>query len=145
MAQGDGYVFGTFKERVMEGVYNLASGQDTVQIILVGPYTLDLVGDTVYGDVSGTEYNTGAGYTSGGETLAGQDTTQTDQTGTFDGTDQTWASLGPLTPSHPSYAIMYDGTPAGDPLMFAWEVSGTAPNGGNWTLQFGANGILILV
>ena len=144
MAQGDGAIYYTFKERVMEGVYNLASGGDTIQVILVGTYTPDLAAHTEYGDVSGSEYNTGAGYTSAGETLAGQDVTLTDATGTFDGTDLTWASLGPLTPAHPTHAIMYDGTPAGDPLIAYWEVSGTAPNGANWTLQWGGSGIIIL-
>lgn len=144
MAQGDGAIYYTFKERVMEGVYNLANGGDTLQVILVGTYTPDLAAHTVYGNVSGSEYNTGAGYTSGGETLAGQDVTLTDATGTFDGTDLTWASLGPLSPAHPTHTVMYDGTPAGDPLIAYWEVSGTAPNGANWTLQWGTSGIIIL-
>lgn len=144
MAQGDGAIYYTFKERVMEGTYNLASGGDTLQVILVGTYTPDLAAHTVYGDVSGSEYNTGAGYTSKGETLAGQDVTTTSSTGTFDATDLTWSSLGPLTPAHPTHAIMFDDTPAGDPLIAYWETSGTAPNGANWTLQWGTSGIIIL-
>jgi len=144
MAQGDGSIYYTFKELVMEGTYDLSTGGDTIQVILVGGYTLDLSGDTQYGNVSGTEYNTGAGYTSKGETLAGQDVTLTDATGTFDATDLTWTNLGPLTPAHPSYAIMFDDTAANDPLIAAWEVSGTAPNGANWTLQWGGSGIILL-
>ena len=144
MAQGNGAIYYTFKERVMEAVYDLSSGQDELKTILVGAYVPDLAADTEYGDVSGSEYNAGAGYTSGGEVLAGQDVVLTDSTGTFDATDETWASLGPLTPNHPSYAIMYDNTPAGDPLIAYWETSGTAPNGANWTLEFGSSGIIIL-
>lgn len=146
MAQGDGAIYNTFKERVMEGVYNLASGQDALQVILVGTYTPDIDNHLTYGNVSGTEYNTGAGYTSGGETLAGQDVTKDDANdrGAFDATDLTWTSLGPLSPAHPTHAIMYDGTPAGDPLIAYWEVSGTAPNGANWTLEWGTNGIILL-
>jgi len=144
MAQGNGAIYYTFKERVMEGVYNLATAQDTLQVVLLGTYTPDLSAHTEYGDVSGSEYNAGAGYTSGGETLAGQDVTLTSSTGTFDGTDTTWSNLGPLTPAHPTHAVIYDGTPAGDPLIAYWEVSGTAPNGANWTLQWGPSGILIL-
>jgi hypothetical protein len=136
----------------MEGVYDLSTGQDTLQVILVGTYTPDLAAHVDYGDVSGSEYNTGAGYTSKGETLAGQDVVLTDSTGTFDGTDLTWASLGPLSPAHPTHlspahpthAIMVDETPAGDPLIAYWETSGTAPNGANWTLSWGTNGIIIL-
>lgn len=144
MAQGNGAIYYTFKELVMEGTYDLSTGGDTIQVILVGTYTPDVSAHTVYGDVSGTEYNTGAGYTSKGETLAGQDVTLTDATGTFDGTDTTWSSLGPLSPAHPTHAIMFDDTPAGDPLIAYWEVSGTAPNGANWTLQYGPSGIIIL-
>ena len=144
MAQGNGAIYYTFKELVMEGTYDLSSGGDTIQTILVGSYVPDLAAHTQYGNVSGSEYNTGAGYTSGGEVLASQDVTLTDSTGTFDATDETWTSLGPLTPTHPSYAIMYDNTPAGDPLIAYWEVSGTAPNGANWTLQWGGSGIILL-
>lgn len=144
MAQGDGSIYYTFKELVMEGIYDLSTGGDTIQVILVGGYTLDLSGHTTYGNVSGSEYNTGAGYTSKGETLAGQDVTLTSSTGTFDATDLTWSNLGPLTPAHPSYAIMFSDTAANDPLIAAWEVSGTAPNGANWTLQWGGSGIILL-
>jgi len=144
MAQGNGAIYYTFKELVMEGTYDLSTGGDTIQVVLLGTYTPDVSAHTQYGDVSGTEYNTGAGYTSKGETLAGQDVTLTSSTGTFDGTDTTWTSLGPLSPAHPTHAVMFDDTPAGDPLIAYWEVSGTAPNGANWTLQYGPSGIIIL-
>jgi len=147
MAQGDGAIYNTFKELVMEGVYNLASGGDTIKTILVGAYTPDIDTHLDYGDVSGTEYATGAGYTELGETLAGQDVTLDtgNDRGKFDGTDETWTSLGPLTPTHPSYAIMYDADASvAAPLIAYWEVSGTAPNGGDYTLQWGTNGIILL-
>ena len=147
MTQGDGAIFNTFKERVMEGLYNLATAGDTIQTMLVGAYTPDIDAHLDYGDVSGTEYATADGYTVGGETLAGQDVTKDDANdrGVFDGTDETWTSLGPLTPTHPSYAIMYDqDADVESPLMAYWEVSGTAPNGGNYTLEWGTNGIILL-
>jgi hypothetical protein len=144
MAQGDGFIYYTFKELVMEGIYDLSSGGNTIQTILVGAYVPDLAAHTQYGHVSGSEYNTGLGYTSGGEILAGQDVTLASSSGIFDATDETWTSLGPLTPTHPTAAIMYDQTGANDPLIAYWEVSGTAPNGANWTLQWGQNGIIIL-
>ena len=146
MAQGDGAIYNNFKEEVMEAVFNLASGQDVIQVILVGAYTPDIDNHVDYGDVSGTEYNTGVGYTAKGETLAGQDVTQDDANdrGIFDGTDLTWANLGPLTPNHPTAAIMLDETAATDQLIAYWEVSGTAPNGANWTLEWGTDGIILL-
>jgi hypothetical protein len=144
LAQGNGAIYYTFKELVMEGIYDLSSGGNTIQTILVGTYTPDLAAHTQYGHVSGSEYNTGAGYTSGGEVLAGQDVTLASSSGIFDATDETWANLGPLTPAHPTHAIMYDQTATNDPLIAYWETSGTAPNGANWTLQWGTNGIIIL-
>lgn len=146
MAQGDGAIYNTFKERVMEGVYDLSTTNDVVKVMLLGAYTPDIDADLTYGGISGSEYNTGNGYNSGGAILTGTDVTLDagNDRGVFDGTDLTWSSLGPLTPSHPSMAAAYDDTAAGDPLIAYWEVSGTAPNGGDWTLQWGANGIILL-
>jgi hypothetical protein len=104
MAQGDGAIFNTFKELVMEGTYNLSTGNDVVKVILCGTYTPDIDGDTVYGDVSGSEYNAGSGYPSGGAVVTGTDVT------VDNGNDR----------------------------------GGTAPNGGDWTLQWGANGVILL-
>jgi len=150
MAEGDGFVYNNFKEVVMNGVFNLASAQDTIKTILVNGYTPNIdAAHSVLLDVSGNEYGAGSGYTVGGETLAGQATSQDDANdrGDFDGTDQTWTSLGALSPATPSDAIMYDDTPTtpqADPLMFYWELGTTATNGGDYTLQWGANGILLL-
>ena len=146
MAQGDGAIYNTFKERVMEGVYDLSTGNDVCKVILCGTYIPDIDNDTEYGDVSGSEYNAGSGYPSGGAIVTGTDVTVDtgNDRGEFDATDTTFPSLGPLSPSHPSHAVMYDDTPAGDPLIAYWETSGTAPNGGDWTLQWGASGIILL-
>jgi len=148
MAEGDGAIYNNFKEQVMEGIFDLSSGGDTIQVILVSGYSPDIDADTVYADVSGDEYGAGSGYSVGGETLAGQDVTQDDANdrGVFDGTDLTWSSLGALSPATPSHTIMYDDTPAApaDPLIAYWELGSTATNGGDYTLQWGANGIILL-
>jgi hypothetical protein len=150
MAEGDGAIYNNFKEQVMEGIFNLASGGDTIKVTLHTGYTPDIDAHTVWADtgVSSTEYGTGSGYTAGGATLAGQDVTQDDANdrGVFDGTDVTWSSLGPLSPATPSHAIMWDDTPAApaDPLIAYWELGTTATNGGDYTLQWGANGIILL-
>lgn len=149
MAEGDGLVYNNFKEVVMNGVFNLANGGDTIKQILVSGHTPDIDLDAVYADVSADEYGAGLGYTVGGETLAGQATSQdnTNDRGVFDGNDIVWSSLGALSPATPSDTIMYDDTPTtpqADPLMFIWELGVTATNGGDYTLQFGANGILLL-
>jgi hypothetical protein len=148
MAQGDGAIYNNFKEQVMEGVFNLATGGHQIQVTLHTGYSPNIDTHTVWGDagVSSTEYGPGVGYASSGVVLTGQDVTQenTPDQGKFDATDATWTSLGPLSPATPSHAIMWDQTASGDPLIAYWELGTTATNGGNYTLQWGANGIILL-
>lgn len=148
MAEGDGAIYNEFKETVMEGVFNLATGGDTLKIILVSGHTPDIDTHDVYADVSADEYGSGSGYTAGGETLTSQDVTEdtTNDRGVFDAADVTWSGLGALSPATPSDAILYDDTPGSpaDPLICYWELGSTATNGGDYTLQFGANGIVLL-
>ncbi len=148
MAEGDGFIYNNFKEQVMEGIFNLATAGDTIAVTLHTSYTPNIDTHTVRADVSATEYGTGSGYTAGGITLAGQDVTQdnTNDRGVFDANDVTWTSLGPLTPATPGHAIMWDDTTTVpvDALIAYWELGTTATNGGNYTLQWGANGIILL-
>jgi hypothetical protein len=148
MAEGDGAIYNNFKEQVMEGIFNLASGGHTLKQILLTGHTPDIDADTVYADVSAEEYGSGSGYTAGGATVGSQDVTQdnTNDQGVFDAADVLWSSLGALSPATPSHTIMFDDTPTSpaDPLICYWELGATATNGGNYTLQFGANGIILL-
>ncbi len=152
MAEGDGAIYNNFKETIMNGVYNLANGGDSVKCTLHTGYTPNIdAAHSVWADtgVSSTEYVSASGYTAGGKTLANQATAQddTNDRGSFDADNITWSSLGALTPATPSDMIMWDDTPSSpqaDPLMSYWELGTTATNGGDYTLQFGANGILLL-
>lgn len=150
MAQGDGVIYNNFKELVLSGVYNLASGGHTIKITLHTGYTPNIDSHQIWGDtgVSSTEYTTASGYTAGGKTLGSQAVAQDDSNdrASFDGADVTWTSLGPLSPATPSHVIMWDDTPTSpaDPLIAYWELGTTATNGGDYTLQWGANGILLL-
>jgi hypothetical protein len=134
----------------MEGVYNLKTGADTLKLTLHTGYTPNIDTHLIWATagVSSTEYGTASGYTAGGKTLAGQDVTQDDtgDQGVFDATDVTWTSLGALSPATPSHAILWDDTPTSpvDPLIAYWILGTTATNGGNYTIQWGANGILLL-
>lgn len=134
----------------MNGVFNLASAADVIKVILVSGYTPNIdAAHSVLLNVSASEYGAGLGYTVGGETLAGQSTTQddTNDRGAFDGTDLTWTALGALSPATPSHTIMYDDTPTtpqADPLIAYWEIGTTTTNGGDYTLQWGTNGIILL-
>ena len=146
MAEGDGYLYNNFKEQVMEGEFNLASGGDDIRVALVSGHSPDIDTHTVYSDVSSDEYSTGSGYTVTGESLTSQDVTQdnTNDRGEFDAADLTWSSLGPLSPAVPSHAVMYDFTHASDLLICYFVLGSTATNGGDYTMQWGADGIVLL-
>lgn len=150
MAEGDGAIYNNFKEIVLGGILDLAAAGDTIKTILVSGHTPNIdAAHSVLLNVSADEYGAGLGYTVGGETLAGQAVTQddTNDRADFDGTDETWTSLGALSPATPSHAIMYDDTPTApqaDPLIAYWVLGTTATNGGDYTLQWGANGIILL-
>lgn len=150
MAQGDGVIYNAFKFGLLNGTYNLANGGHTIKFTLHTGYTPDIDAHTVWASsgVSSTEYGTANGYTAGGKTLANQATSQdnTNDRGKWDADDVTWTALGALSPATPSHAIMWDDTPTSpaDPLIAYWVLGTTATNGGNYTLQFGANGIILL-
>jgi hypothetical protein len=141
MAEGDGVVFNNFKEQVLLKQISLASGGDELKVCLVTGWTPDITGSPVYSTISGNE-ESGTGYTAGGEVLASQAVTQDDinNLAKFDASDVTWAGLDVGTPSH---AILYDNTTASKWLIAYW-ILGRASNGGNYTLQWNANGILTL-
>ena len=139
MAEGDGVAYNEFKYQLLNGVHNLANAGDVIKTMLVTAHTPDIDTDTAYADASGDE-ESGTGYTATGETLAGQVTTKETATdrGKFDGTDETWTGLDVGTPN---YAIMYNSTD--DSLMAHWEIA-TASNGGDYTLNWHADGIIYL-
>lgn len=139
MAQGDGALYNEFKEELLLG--NIDMDGHTFKVILVTGYTPNIDSHNGLSDVSANE-ESGTGYTAGGATLANKAVTKdtTNDRAKFDADDVTWNSLNVGTPSH---AILYDDTHASDCLVAYWEVT-TATNGGNYTLQFGANGILLL-
>ena len=148
MAEGDGVVYNYTKKYLMDGVYDLDTGGDTIKFTLHTGYTPNIDTDDIWGDISTTEYGTGDGYTAGGATLASQATSvdTTDDEGVFDGDNITWSSLGPLSPATPSHTVCWDDTqttPA-DPLILYFELGTTATNGGDYTLDFATEGILNL-
>lgn len=146
MAQGDITAYNDFKEQLFKKVHDLVN--DTIQVTLHTGYTPNIDSHQVWTDVSATEYGSGSGYTAGGAALASKAVTQdnTNDRAAFDAADLTWTSLGPLSPATPSHAIVWNNTPTSpaDPLMVYVELGSTATNGGNYTLAWHANGILLL-
>lgn len=149
MAEGDGTLYRRFKSLLMEGAIDLATSGDTLKVTLHKGYTPSQAHDA-WSDVSSTEYGTANGYTAGGRTLGSQtvSTNTTAHRGEFDGADITWTSLGPLTTATPSHAILWDDTTTTpnpiDALIGYWVLGTTATNGGDYTLQWNASGIILL-
>jgi hypothetical protein len=146
MAEGDGAIYNDFKEQLFLGTHDLAN--DTIKVTLHTGYTPNIDTHQVWADVSSTEYGSASGYTAGGQTVGSAAVAQddTNDLASFDGADVQWTSLGPLSPAAPSHAIIWNDTPTApaDPLIAYWELGTTATNGGNYTLTFGASGILTL-
>jgi uncharacterized protein YjbI with pentapeptide repeats len=147
MAEGDATVFNHFKEILLHGEVDLVD--DTLKVILLDTlYSFSADGSLGLADVDSREI-TATGYTAGGCTLAGGAVTQRDtvDNANFDGTDLTWANLGS---DNIIAAVLYDDTvtatgvgSVADPLLIYWEIA-TNSNGGNYTLQWGASGLLVL-
>jgi len=144
MAEGDGVVYNAFKENLLKKVFDFAN--DTFKITLHTGYTPNIDTHDAWADVSATEYTTANGYTAGGKTLASLAVTldTSNDRAEFDAADVTWTALGPLSPATPGHAILWDDTPSSpaDPLVGYWALGTTATNGGDYTLQFGADGLL---
>lgn len=144
MAEGDGTVYNAFKTALLNGTVDL-SGDSTghdLKLMLVTGHSLDIDNDAAYADVSGDECS-GSGYNAGGETLQSQAVTQdnSNDRAKFDGDDITWSSLDVSGNGDPNYCILRVVSP--DVLVGAWELA-TATNGGDYTIQFSADGILLL-
>lgn len=142
MAEGDALLYNDFKEQLLSKIHDLTNGGDTLQVTLHTGYTPDIDAHQIWTDVSGTEYGTAAGYTAGGQVPANQAVAQDDANdrGTFDMDDETWSSLGALTPATPSDAIFWNNSPGApvDPLIGYVELGVTATDGNDYTLQWAA-------
>lgn len=140
MANGDAVgVYKAFKVGVLGGGLDLDTGGDTIKVALLDTHTPDLTNHANWAAVSGDEVTNSSGYTSGGETLGSQAVTAVGANAKFDGADVTWTSL--QVNETPSHAIIY--LSVDDVLLGLWECT-TVTNGGNYTLAFHANGIMVL-
>lgn len=143
MAEGDGYVFNRFKNAVFNGEADLVS--DTIKLALMATYTPDVDNHDFWSDISSGEA-AGTGYNAGGQALSGKTNIQdnTNDLSKYDATDVTWSSVLLTTPANgiPVAAILYDDTHASDLLICGWELGVTGTNGGDYTIEFGTNGIL---
>lgn len=143
MAEGDATTYNKFKEQLLLGEVDLGNGADELKVILVTGYSLDIDNHESYDDsaISGAE-ESGTGYTTGGDVLANQAVAvdNANDRASLDGDNTTWSGLDVGTPNG---AIIYNNTHVSKWLMIHWEID-TASNGGDYTLTWHANGLLLL-
>lgn len=142
MAAGDAHVVNNFKEQLL--LKTIDCNSDTFKIALYSDaYAAGQIdgADPAY---SATNEIVASGYTATGQSIGtpvvAQDDTNDRASWDDDGTDVTWTSLATATIQR---AILYDDTTAIKWLCIIWEI-GTNSNGGNYTLQFAATGMLLL-
>ena len=139
MAEGDAIVMNNAKEAFMLGAINCTT--HTFRIALYSTSLNSPDGAPAYvttGEISGT------GYTAGGTAVATPAVTQDDSNNWAkwddDGSNVTWSSLATETILA---ARLYDDTHASNIIIVEWDIA-TNSNGGDYTLQFGTNGILTI-
>lgn len=140
MAEGDAIVLNNFKEQLL--LKQISCTGDTFKVAL---YSVALGSPDGAGPVySPTNEINPSGYTAGGQAVASPTVTQDDTNDWAkwddDGSNITWSSLGAATIVE---ARLYDDTTASKWVLILWEIA-TNSNGGDYTLQFGANGIMTL-
>ncbi len=141
MAEGDGAIYNNYKGLVLSGEIQLMA--DSIRVILVTGYSPDIDTHTDYSDVSAFEI-TESDYDAGGKTISGETITvdNTNDRAVYDGYNLEWNDIGPLDPNDPDHAVMFDYDHPDQPLIGYWELT-TPTNGGNYIIQFSANGILV--
>lgn len=139
MAEGDCSIHNNFKEQLFKKTIDCVN--DSFKVALYdAAYSWSIDGaDSAY---SATNELVASGYTAGGSVIANPAVTQDDTNdwGKWDADDLTWSSLGAGTVQH---AVLYDDTTGTKWIICHFEIA-TNPNGGNFTLAFGANGIITI-
>lgn len=145
MAEGDATVYQWAKLLTMQKQIDYDSTfTDTFKIILLDSnYTLDADCTPAYSNLAANELaNSDSGYSTGGITMTGYTLSQVDSSDhiKFDADDVTWSALETNTIKS---AVIWCSTASDDPAVVHFEIA-TNSNGGDYTLQFGTSGILLL-
>lgn len=140
MAAGDGHVVNNFKEQLLLKTVDCVN--DVFKIALYSDAYASGQIDGAAPAYSATNEISASGYTTAGATVGSKTVTQddTNDRAAWDAADVTWTSLATATIQR---AILYDDTTATKWQAIIWEI-GTNSNGGNYTLQFAATGMLLL-
>ena len=142
MAQGDGLLHNEWKRAVMAGEIDMDGGH-TLKLGMLTGYTRDIDTHLGWADVSANEVTNVSGYTAGGATVASPsvDLNSGNDRGDFDAENVTWSSL--EVAETPSHVCLYDDSHASKVIIATWEVT-TVTNGGDYTIQWNASGIVTL-
>ena len=140
MAEGDAIVLNNFKEQML-----LKTIDCDTDVFKVALYSVALASpdgaDVAY---SVTNEISGSGYTAGGATVATPVVTQDDGNDRAkwddDGSNLTWTNLAANTILE---AHLYDDTTGTKWILILWEIA-TNSNGANYSLNFHADGILLV-
>ena len=144
MAEGDATVMNNFKEQLL--LKTIDCNSDTFKIALYDVALASPDGaDVAY--TTTDEIDEGgavAGYTTGGQSIGTAVVTQDDANNRAkwddDGTNVAWTGLGAATIVE---ARLYDDTTATKWVCILWEIA-TNSNGGDYTLSFHGDGMLLL-
>jgi len=140
MAEGDAIVLNNFKEQLMLKSIDLVSDAFKVALYSVAVASPDGAAPayTVTNEI------VASGYVAGGAAVATPVVTQDDANdwAKWDdaGSNITWSSLATATILE---ATLYDDTTTPKWILIFWEIA-TNSNGGDYTIQFGANGIMTI-
>ena len=139
MAEGDAIVTNVFKKALLDG--DVDCDNDTFKVALYSVAVASPDGTPVY---TVTNEISGSGYTAGGAQVSGPTTNQDDTNDRADwdddGSNLTWTNLASNTILE---ARLWDDTHASDIVCIMWEIA-TNSNGANYSLNFHADGILLL-
>jgi hypothetical protein len=142
MAEGDAHVVNNFKEQLL--LKTIDCNSDSFKIALYSDAYAASQLDGADPAYSATNEISGSGYTAGGESIGtpvvAQDDTNDRASWDDDGTDVAWTALATATIQR---AILYDDTTVPKWQCIIWEIA-TNSNGGDYTLQFAATGMLLL-
>ena len=138
MAEGDGFLYNSFKLQLPKGEHNFSATGDTFKVALFSAsFTPNK--DTQSSYTALTNEVSGSGYTAGGKVVSNVVVSVDNATDTalIDADNVTWDSLGQLSPQ-PAWAVLYNDSHTTKGIVACWEVT-TATNGGNWELQFSSD------
>ena len=141
MASG---IYNIFKANCMSGRVDLAgSGSHTINCALLTSSHSFQADNSYWTAISANECPGTGNYTTGGATITGKTVTQdnSNDRGAFDADDVTWAS----STITARFAVLYDNTLNSKDLICAIDFGQDySSSSGNFTIQWHANGIILL-